>query len=72
MGQLEDIVTALDEATNAVAARIDKLSADLQANIADGKAPAPETMEALAAISARLKSLGADPSAPIPPEPPAT
>lgn len=66
MSQLEDLVLALDAETTAVAVRLDKLSADLAAALADGTAPKPETLAALTAISDRLKSLGADPAAPIP------
>lgn len=66
MGQLEDLVTAFDAETTAVAARLDNLTAELQAAIAAGVAPKPETLAALAAISARLKILGSDPNAPIP------
>lgn len=70
MGQLEDLVAALDAETNAVAARIDKLSSELAAAVAANQAPKPETLAALAAVSDRLKVLGQDPAAPIPPAPP--
>lgn len=66
MSQLEDLVAALDAETNAVAARIDHLSAELSAAIAAGQAPKPETLAALQAVSDRLKVLGSDPAAPIP------
>ncbi len=72
MGQLEDLTSALDAETNAVAAKLDKLSAELASAITTGQAPKPETLAALSAISDRLQSLGADPEAPIPapvPEP---
>lgn len=68
MGQLEDLTAAFDAETTAVAARIDKLGADLQAAISNGQAPKPETLAALAAISDRLKALGTDPANPIPPD----
>ena len=67
MGQLEDLVSALDTETNAIAAKLDKLQSELSAAIANGQAPKPETLAALSAISDRLKSLGADPAQPIPP-----
>lgn len=70
MGQLEDLVTALDAETNTIAAKMDKLSQELADAIAAGQAPKPETLAALAAISDRLKALGADPAAPIPPPAP--
>lgn len=71
MGQLEDLASALDAETNAVAAKIDTLGAELAAAVAAGQAPKPETLAALSAISDRLKSLGADPAQPIPsPAPP--
>jgi hypothetical protein len=63
---LEDLVTALDAETNAVAARLDKLQADLAAALAAGQAPKPETLAALQAVSDRLKSLGQDPANPVP------
>ena len=66
---LEELVTAMDAETNAVAAKMDKLSADLAAAHAAGQAPKPETIAALSAISDRLKALGADPATPIPPAP---
>lgn len=69
MGQLEDLVTALDTETNAVAARIDKLSAELRDALSKGAPPAPATLTALSAISDRLKVLGSDPSNPIPASP---
>ncbi len=62
MGQLEDLATALDAETNAIAARIDKIIAG-QTN--------PATIVQLQAISDRLKTLGQDPAAPIPPPVPA-
>lgn len=64
---LESLVADLDAETNAVAAKLDKLSADLAAAVAAGQAPKPETLAALQAVSDRLKVLGSDPSAPIPP-----
>ena len=71
MAQLEDLVSALDAETNAVAAKLDHLSAELAAAVAAGQAPKPETLAALAAVSDRLKSLGADPAAPLPAPAPA-
>jgi len=72
MGQLEDLVTALNDETNAVAARIDKLTQDLKDAIRNGQAPKAETLGALSAISDRLKALGQDPANPIPPNPEST
>lgn len=66
MGQLEDLTAAIDAETNAVAAKLDHLSAELAAAVAAGQAPKPETLAALSAISDRLKSLGSNPAAPIP------
>jgi hypothetical protein len=63
---LEQLAQDLDTETNAIAAKMDKLSADLAAAKAAGQAPAPETIAALEGISARLKALGSDPAAPIP------
>lgn len=66
MSQLEDLVAALDAETTAVSHKIDNLKAELAAALADGKAPAQSTIDALSAISNRLKALGSDPSDPIP------
>lgn len=71
MGQLEDLVTAIDAETNAVAARIDHLGSELASALAAGQAPKAETLAALSTISDRLKSLGADPANPVPPPAPA-
>lgn len=71
MGQLEDLTTAIDAETNAISARVDKLTADLQAALANGQPPNPATLAQLAAISGRLKVLGADPANPVPPPAPA-
>lgn len=70
MGKLEDLAVQFDSETNAVAARIDKLQADLQTAISQGQPPSTETLQALSNISDRLKSLGQDPTNPIPPAPP--
>jgi hypothetical protein len=64
---LEELVVAFDTETTAVAHRIDALEAELQAALKAGQAPKPETIAALVAISDRLKVLGQDPAAPIPP-----
>lgn len=66
MGQLEDLATAFDTETTAVAAQIDKLHAELNAAIAANQAPDPATLAKLQAVSDRLKALGADPANPIP------
>lgn len=70
MGQLEDLVTALDSETNAVAKKIDELTSALASAVAANQAPKAETLTALGAISDRLKALCADRSAPIPPATP--
>lgn len=66
MGKLEDLTSAIDAETNVVAAKIDKLTAELTEARATGAPPKPETLAALSAISDRLKAIGADPFAPIP------
>ncbi len=63
---LLDLAAALDAETNDVAARLDHLSAQLASALSNGQAPKAETIAALQGISDRLKSLGADPAAPIP------
>lgn len=69
MSALDDLTTAIDQETNAVAARIDKLTGELAAAVAAGQAPTAAQIAALQAVSDRLKTLGADPAAPIPPAP---
>ncbi len=64
--ELLALVAALDAETNAVSARLDKDASDLAAALANGQAPLPSTLASLQAISDRLKSLGANPAAPIP------
>lgn len=65
---LSDLIVALNDNTNAVAARLDKLTADLAAA---GSAPTTEQLAALQAISDHLKALGSDPNLPVPAPPPA-
>ena len=67
MSALEDLTTQLNDETNAVAARIDTLTASLNTAIANGQAPSAADIAALQAVSDRLKTLGQDPAAPIPP-----
>lgn len=64
--KLDDVITALNDNTNAVSARLDKLLAELAAS---GDAPTPEQIASLQAISDHLKALGADPSNPVPTPP---
>lgn len=65
--QVLDLTAAFDAETTAVAARLDKLVAQAAADAAaDAGTIKPETLAALAAVSARLKTLGADPVTPIP------
>ncbi len=63
---LEELASALDAETTAVAAKIDQLRADLAAAVAAGQAPKPETIAALEAVSERLKGLAVDPQNPVP------
>lgn len=62
MSQLSDLVTQINDETNAIAARIDSLLAGQDD---------PAAIAQLTAISARLKTLGANPQQPIPPPVPA-
>ena len=66
MSALDDLTAALDAETNTVAAKLDALKSELAAALAAGSAPTAAQLAALSAISDRLKSLGADPAAPIP------
>lgn len=65
---LSQVISDLDSNTNLVAAKLDKLIADLQA--AQGQAPTQAQLDQLAAISSHLKALGSDPAAPVPSVPP--
>ena len=71
---VKQLVTDLDAETNAVAAKVDAQAAaiaDLKAKLAAGSAVSQADLEgianALTPISDRLKALGANPEAPIPP-----
>lgn len=63
MSALDDLTSALDQETTAIATRLDTLTMELAAA---NQAPTAAQLAALSAISDRLKSLGADPAAPIP------
>jgi hypothetical protein len=58
------VVQELDEATNKVAAKLDKVVADLEAGKVDDA-----TIASLRSVSSRLKTLGADPENPVPDAP---
>jgi hypothetical protein len=60
--QVKKLAADFDAETNAVAARIDAILAKLAEGTVD-----PADVAALEAVSARLKTLGEDPSNPIPP-----
>lgn len=66
MATLADVITALNDNTNAVAARMDALLAQIA-----GGTIKPEDLATLQAISDHLKQLGANPSNPVPPAFPA-
>jgi chromosome segregation ATPase len=65
---LKDLAAQIDAETNAVAARIEKLVAQLATGTLSD-ADKAEVVAAFGAEIARLKTLGADPSAPVPPVP---
>lgn len=69
MSQESDIIKSIDNATTVVSNRIDAINARLAAALAAGQTPDPADLAALTAISARLVSLGQDPSNPVPPDP---
>lgn len=58
--KFDDLIAAFNDGTNAVAARIDRLTASL------GNNATPEQLAELTAISAHLKELGQDPANPVP------
>ena len=63
MAQLDDIISALNDNTNTVAARLDKLVQELAQN---SQAPSAGQLASLQSIADHLKALGADPTNPIP------
>lgn len=63
MGKMEDAVAQLDEATNEIAADLERLRTD----VANGDATAAEK---LTPLIERLRSLGQDPTNPVPEPPP--
>jgi ABC-type transporter Mla subunit MlaD len=76
VNSVKQLVSDLNDETNAVAAKVDAQTAaiaDLKAKIAAGSPATQEDLDAIAAglvpISERLKALGADPTEPIPPAP---
>lgn len=63
---LETLITQLNEATNLIAARIERLTTSLQ------DVATPEQLAELSALQAQLTALGQDPTNPVPiptPEP---
>jgi hypothetical protein len=67
MAALDDLITALNDNTNAVGTRLDKLTAEIAAA---GAAPTPAQLAELQAVADHLKALGADPANPVPAAPP--
>lgn len=71
---VKQLIVDLNDETNTLAAKVDAQAAtiaDLKAKLAAGSAVSQEDLDAIAAaltpISDRLKALGANPEAPIPP-----
>jgi hypothetical protein len=61
---LENLITQLNDATNLIAARIERLTTSLQ------DVATPEQLAELAALQTQLVALGQDPANPVPtPEP---
>lgn len=61
--QLDTLIQSLNDNTNAVSARSDKLISEL------GDAATPEQIAELQAVSDHLKALGQDPENPVPAAP---
>lgn len=59
---LDDLVTAIDNETNAVAAEV----AALRAQLAAAPTVTQETLDKLSSISTRLQGIAADPANPVP------
>lgn len=67
MSQLEDLITAIDNETNAVAAEV----ATLRAQLAAAPTVTQATLDKLSSISSRLQGIAADPANPVPAPAPA-
>lgn len=66
--EAKQLVTELNEATNAVAARIDKLISDATGGMT--KDEATEHVASLTVLRDGLRAMGANPADPLPPLPP--
>jgi ABC-type transporter Mla subunit MlaD len=67
MSQLDDLITAIDNETNAVAAEV----AALRAQLAAAPTVTQATLDKLSSISTRLQGIAADPANPVPAPAPA-
>jgi chromosome segregation ATPase len=67
MSQLDDLITAIDNETNAVAAEV----AALRAQLAAAPTVTQSTLDKLTSISTRLQGIAADPANPVPAPTPA-
>ena len=67
MSKYDDLVAEIDVETNLLAAHNEKLTAELKDAKAANQAPKQSTIDLLVSISARLRSIASDATAPIPP-----
>lgn len=67
MPKLDDVISDINEATDEVAARIDRLTSTISTGMTAEEVAAARA--GFAAISDRLHGLGQDPTNPVPPEP---
>lgn len=65
MSQLDDLIAAIDNETNAVAAEV----AALRAQLAAAPTVTQATLDKLSSISTRLQGIAADPANPVPAPP---
>ncbi len=66
MSKVDDLISAMNDETTAIAKRIDMLRGEIAASMTAGEIVKPETLTALAQLSDRLHQMGQDPTDPIP------
>jgi ABC-type transporter Mla subunit MlaD len=66
MSQLDDVITAINDATNSLAARVATIQGELTAALEAGTAPTQAQLDELGAIATHLNGIAADPTNPVP------
>ena len=62
----DDLLAQLNAGTNAVAARLDALTAQVAADAAKGNPPSADQLKQFADIATHLAAMGTDPANPVP------